>query len=198
MNTPSLKLLTLLACFSIFLSGCTVKTNVESRVSTDLKSHEFNEITSAYMPRPTFVSVETRNKIKYLHIKTNEYGKIGYNPKKEKHIYLHKKDINKSVEFIDKFLEWERIASDRKDQISKEIGRIKAIEEAAGSADTDKVFEFYSGNTSVHYLVISSDLGMNHKIWDMYFPKEDVLRLRELLIDFKNDKFKPVETEVYK
>lgn len=172
---------------ALFLTGCASPT-VETRLSTDLSAYEYNDLSSQYMSRPTFVTVESVDSLKILHLTTNEYGKVGYDPQKVKHIFFTKPNVDGYVKLIDKYLEWETLATTRGDQISKNIGNV--------DGHHNLYFNFFSGNASDHYLVIST-VASGAELWPVYFPKSEVIKLRKLLLDFKEDKFQKTDMSVY-
>lgn len=145
------------------------------------------------MARPTFVTVESYKSQKVLHVTTNEYGKVGYNPHLVKHVFFSQSNVDEYISLIDKYFKWEGLTTERGDQLDKNIGKAKAI--------NDLSFDFYSSNKNQHYLVISTIAPaslIGGTMWEFYFPKDEVKTLRQLLIDFKNGKFKKVDVnEIY-
>lgn len=179
----------------ISLSGCSAfqKPTVDSRVSSSLKTYEFNDVASAYYPRPTFVTVESKEGKQYLHIDTSQYGKMGYDPMKQTHVFFSKEHVSEYVAYIDKYLEWEELASSRKDQIDKEIGRV-------GTLNGVLVFDFYSGNSANHYLVVSTtaeSMTFGTRLWSAYFPVNEAKTLKSLLLKFEAGTFKAVDEDIY-
>ncbi|HHY0532652.1 TPA: hypothetical protein ACVU5M_004522 [Vibrio parahaemolyticus] len=180
--------LTAAALCTLVLSGCTTfqKPNIEARVPSTLSSYEFNDLSSSYAQRPTFVTVESKNDKQFLHVTTNEYGKIGYDPEKVKHVFFAKEKVSEYVSLIDKYLDWEALASSREDLLEKEIGQVDNL-----------IFDFYSGNPSKHYLVISTSVSLDMRLWPMYFPKKEAQTLKELLVKFERAEFKGVNEDLY-
>lgn len=169
----------------LLMAGCASMENA-SRISTTLKVYEYNSVASNYMPRPTFTELGTVDGVKVLHITSDEYGKIGNDPQKTSHIYLKQTYVDDYISLIDKFLEWEKLASERGDTLEKNIGEAK----------DNLVFDFYSGNSKSHYLVISLKAS-GVILWENYFPKTEVSNLRNLLIQFKNNQIKTTDSSVY-
>ena len=71
------------------------------------------------------------------------------------------------------------------------------MEKNIGEAKDNLVFDFFSGNSKSHYLVISFQTG-GVKLWENYFPRTEVNNLRNLLIQFKNNQLKTTDSSVYK
>lgn len=181
------KFLTIL--LSIFiLSGCVSKPVIETRVTTDLKSYEFNDLSSTYMPRPTFVAVEQYRSTRFLHVKVDSYGQSTPSNNTDKHIAFNVVKLDEYISMIDKYLKWESLAVERADKLDKHIGTVDAVSELS--------FDFYSANSTNHYLVITTVTGGYHQ-WDTYFPKEEAEKLKQLLTDFKDGKLQPVDTDIY-
>jgi len=167
------------------LTGCSSMQDV-SRISSTLKVYEYNDIAAKYMPRPTFVELGKIDGVRVLHITSDEYGKIGNDPQKTSHLFLKQTYSDNYIALIDKFLEWEKLASDRKDTLEKNIGEAK----------DNLVFDFFSGNENSHYLVISFKTS-GVVLWESYFPKSEAETLRSLLVKLKNDNLKTTDTSIY-
>lgn len=180
-------LITIITLSALVIAGCASPT-VESRLATDLSAYEFNNLTSQYMARPTFVTLESVDSLKILHLTTNEYGKVGNDPQKVKHIFFTKPQVDGYITLIDKYLEWESLATERGDQVNKNIGNV--------DGHHNLNFSFYSGNTNRHYLVISTVSG-GVELWPTYFPKSEAVKLRELLMNFKENKLQKTDMSVY-
>lgn len=101
--------------------------------------------------------------------------------------------VQQSMAYIDKYLEWEELASSRKDQIDKEIGRV-------GTLNGVLVFDFYSGNSANHYLVVSTtaeSMTFGTRLWSAYFPVNEAKTLKSLLLKFEAGTFKAVDEDIY-
>jgi hypothetical protein len=95
-----------------------------------------------------------------------------------------KQYVDDYVQLIDKYIEWEKIASSKGDLLNKVIG------EADLWIGASLVFRFYSGNERKHYLEITAGESI-------LLDKENVLVLRNLLIKFKNNQIHETDTSVY-
>lgn len=166
------------------VTACTTLSS-ESRVASPLRASEFNDVASQYMERPTFVAVQAFSDGNVaLKVRVDEYG-TGYDPQlgvaTEHATFFDKRYVANYLPFIDKYLEWEAQASQRGDQIEKEIGTAKTW----GSAgDIDLRFKFYSASPERHFLIVErcafgTCLG---KTLDL--SKENATVLRKLLVDF--------------
>lgn len=181
------KFITLWVLSFLFLTGCaTLESKV--RVTSNLRIYEFNDLSSQYMARPTFVSVLNYSNKKLLHVSTNEYGKVGYEPEKVNHIYFSQSNVDKYITLIDKYLNWESIAIERNDLLDKQIG------EAEGHHPL--LFTLYSSNAKNHYLVITTNTGVVN-MWPTYFPRQEALNLRILLLNFKANKFDNIDANEF-
>lgn len=172
---------------STVLYGCASPV-VESRVSSTLKSYEYNDVYATYMPRPTFITIEQFKSTRFLHIKMNEYGNTGTNSLKVKHVAFNITNVDDYITMIDKFLKWESTAQERGDLLEKHIGNVDAVSNLS--------FDFYSANKERHYLIITTVNG-GYRQWDTYYPRNEAETLRQLLVDFKKNKHKEDNSNIY-
>lgn len=173
----------------IYIIGCS--TVEVSRVPIDLQLYKYNEVATDYRPRPTFASIDMSGDNELLHITTKDYGSSSL--ENTMHVYFNKKEVNNYISMIDKFLQWERVATRRGDLLEKEIGKVP-------SYSSDLVFDFFSGNKNEHFLSISTDAGLGDvgRLWSVYLPVNEVVKLKNILLKFKNNGFQPVDKDIYK
>jgi hypothetical protein len=110
----------------------------------------------------------------------NRYGEERYGLDLQTHTFT-KDNCDNYIQLIDKYLEWEKIASESQDIIDKKIGTAKGL--PLSNID----FSFYSANQHSHYLVIGD------KIYGHYYSKAGAEALKELLIKYKNNELSPLD-----
>jgi hypothetical protein len=124
----------------------------------------------------------------------------GYNPtlgiEQPWRVPFEQKFVPDYLPLIDKYFEWEQLASSRGDQIDKEIGRARTSS-GFGSGAAELRFSFHSGNASDHNLVIEQCLATC--LPAVHFDKPNVVELRRLLVEFEADRLKQLDVDsVYK
>ena len=157
----------------------------ETRLSSTLHAREFNSIASEYLERPTFLSLQTYSDGRTaLMIDMDEYGvgPAGFETPGDYALRLDPAQADAYVGFIDKYLEWEALASSRGDMIDREIGRAPA---AGAQAPGEARFAIYSGNAASHYL-FTQFCAAGVCIMDMFFDREDALEFKRILLDVKS------------
>lgn len=139
------------------ISGC-VSVSKEYRLSTNVQSLEFNSLLSEYKVRPTFVSLlEMSDGDEVLNIKMDSYlsSSDGIKPS----ISIARKYVDENIAAIDKYLKWEKIALNRKDQFTKEIAVTKSWDNSGATIENKYIF--HSGNEFNHYLeIVTCSLGI--------------------------------------
>ena len=167
------------------------------RISTTLRTQEFNVIITRYMEQATLVSAEKMPDGKYtlmVRVQTTTAPHARDNPglpvKAEDSVRFtdvrfSKKNAKDYVAAIDKFAKWADLAIQRKDLFEKEIGVVPTWA-ATGSGSLK--FTFHSGNDQAYYLVITSsssvkDLGDQALSFDTANAQE----LKRLLQAFAAD-----------
>lgn len=147
----------------------------EKRLSTKMKVSDFNQVSSEYMERPTFVSLRKLSSNEAIFIDYTPYGV------KATGIFIPKKSVDDALIHIAKYKQWNEQAKTNGDSFEKDIGKIPS------AAGIGALFSFYSGNAKNHYLIISScALGMCTKDTKMFFDEKNVNELELLLTKFKN------------
>lgn len=195
----TLKLVTFGVGVAVLAVACTTVA-AETRISSPLQASEFNDIASQYMQRPTFVSVQKLSDGKVaLKVQMDEYG-TGYDPllgaATEHATFFDSRFVASYLALIDKYLEWEALASGRGDLIEKEIGAAKTW---GNAGDIDLKFSIYSSKTSQHLLVIERCAFGTCIDKALYLTKPNAQALRGLLVDFAAGKVGLSTTEsVYK
>ncbi|EGQ8062058.1 hypothetical protein MWT71_004806 [Vibrio parahaemolyticus] len=139
------------------ISGC-VSVSKEHRLSPSFQSLEFNSLLSEYKARPTFVSLlEMSDGEEVLSIKMDSYlaSSDGIKPS----ISISRKYVDENIEAIEKYLKWNKLALDRKDQFTKEIAITKSWDNAGVTVENR--YTFHSGNEFNHYLeIVTCSLGI--------------------------------------
>ncbi|MBG0760640.1 hypothetical protein BOO22_14595 [Vibrio cidicii] len=175
--------------FLLVVAGC-ASIKSETRIESNLRVKEFNSISSRYMDRPTFITLyELSGDDRFLYVQSDSYR-----PNKSNTISYGLKYVDEYIAFIDKFLEWEKLATERKDTLNKDIG-----ETSSWAGALNLKFSFYSGNSRSHFLEVA---GCGLMCVDtspfQYFDQAAAKELRSLLIKMKENQFKPTDDSVYK
>lgn len=159
----------------------------ETRISSSLQAREFNSVASQYMERPTFLSLQNYSDGRTaLVIDMDEYGvgSAGYEVAGDYSLRLDPAQADAYATLIDKYLEWESLASSRGDMIEKEIGRAPA---AGAQSPGEARFAIYSGAAGAHYLH-TQFCAVGACIMDMFFSRDDALELKRVLMAVKAGK----------
>lgn len=168
------------------LTGCATVQDT-TRISSDLEASEFNSIASQYMYRPTFVSIETLSsgeKILTINMKTYKVSQYGDSLV----LRFSNQLVDSYISFVDKFLSWETLATERKDILEKEIGEEDSLSSGMGGY---LKFTFYSGNESSHYLAVALCSGLICLDNAHYYDRDNAIKLKQILEELKADNFKP-------
>lgn len=175
--------------FLMIIAGC-ASIQSETRINSTLQVREFNSISSKYVARPTFVTFyELNNGDKSLYVESTSYR-----PNHSNSLNFGVKYVDVYIGFIDKYLEWEKIANKRNDSLTKDIGTTKSWADAF-----NLTFSFYSGNSNNHYLVIAGcGLICVENSPYQYYDKNSAIELRSLLIKLKNNQLNIIDDSFYK
>ena len=137
------------------------------------------------MERPTFVSIQSfSDRNTALKVEMDEYG-TGYDPALKivtPHLkYFDKRFVANYLPLIDKYLEWDALATERGDQIERDIGKAQTW---GNGAEVTLDFSIYSGSAGSNYLTIKScavgTCGDKH----LMLTRTNAIVLRKLLADF--------------
>lgn len=163
-----------LGILTLVLVGCTT-VEQSTRLSYGLDAKEYNSVYAKYMDRPTFTSIEKMSDgSTVLAISRDNYGNT-YSP-----LRFSKDHVSKYTALIDKYTEWNKLATSRGDAITKEIGEA----ETWGNSMPGKLkFTFHSGNAQVHYLSVSfCAAGTCLDDQALYFDFKNTQKLKDILI----------------
>ena len=151
----------------------------KKRLSSKLKVSEFNEISSSYNERPTFVELRKLGSKDVIFIDYTPYRKDNLNTA----IFISKPAVDDALAYIAKYKQWNEQAKANSDAFEKDIGKIPT------ASGLGALFAFYSGNAQNHYLVIfDCSLGICSRDDKRFIDEKNVNELELLLTDFKNDK----------
>ena len=175
----------------VFLSACTT-VQQSTRLSSSLSAKEYNSVTSRYMERPTFSSLDQMSDGQsVITVTMDGYGS-------QTNIIRFSKDhVAEYLPLLRKFNEWEQLASSRGDSFTKEVGR---AETWGNALSADLKFTFHSGNARVHYLSVSfCAVGTCLDEEAMYFDKINTLELVSLLENFQLENIRQNDVDnIYK
>ena len=169
-----------------------------TRISSSLAGSDFNSASSQYLARPTFISILPSETSPTLLVEMTPYN--GYNPtlgiEQPWRVPFEQKYVADYLPLIDKYFEWEELASSRGDAIGKEIGRARSSS-GFGSGGAELRFTFFSGNASSHDLVVGQCLATC--LDPIHFSKTNVVELRRLLVEFQQNRLQTLNVDsVYK
>ncbi len=173
---------------AVLIAGCTTVAE-QTRVASALRASEFNGVASQYMERPTFVSVQTfSDKNTAMAVEMDEYG-TGYDPNLNAvtpHItYFDKRYVANYLPLIDKYLEWETLATQRGDLIEREIGNAKTW---GNGMEVSLKYGIYSGAQGNNLLTIERCAVGSCSDKFLVLTRPNAVILRELLVDFEAGK----------
>lgn len=153
------------------LVGCmgAIDRNSERRVSSDLAVLDFNDVYDRYTPQPTSVSLVDRVQSgPMLSIYVDQYGA-------NSHLYIPEESAEALAALIKKYLEWEALASERGDQLDKEIGATK------GWGEFNLTAHFSSVGGASHILTLEQCISSCRSVRAQYFFHFDRRGAEELL-----------------
>jgi len=90
------------------------------RIESSVTALDYNSISSTYEKRPTFAELHNVAGKNVLELKMNSYGT------RDIWVVFHQDHVAEYLSAIDKFEEWRKIATERKEMISKEISKVSA------------------------------------------------------------------------
>lgn len=172
----------------ILSTSCSSVSNTTS-IPTNLNAYQYNDLTSNYMSRPTYITLNTMSDGESsILIKMTPYGN-GYFM-----ISFIKSEILTYLHLLDKYDLWMIQANKRNDTFTKDIGFAKSTPAWGHAGGVDLKFTFHSGNYQNHYLLITTcSLGNYFDNEALAFDSANVAILRSLLKDFQNGILKPVD-----
>ncbi|MEY8215648.1 MAG: hypothetical protein RPR97_14335 [Colwellia sp.] len=168
----------------LFLCGC-VSTDIQKseRISVDIQGAIYNSITNQYVPQMTQVEIHSSKEGELANLITIYVDRYGAG---RNFLYIDSVHINDHILAVDKYLKWEEIAKAQNDKISKEITNVPSKYITHGLD-----YSFFSGNTESHYLVVDNAPSFATKgQYAIYFDKENAIKYKNILISFKNNKFR--------
>ena len=177
---------------TLLVAGCTgaIQPNTETRLDSELAVLDFNDSADAYLERPTFVSlVERYGSGKMLSIKVDLYGT-------DSHLYVPLESSADVTSMIDKYLSWQETATERGDQIEKEISTV----DGWGAFKLKGIF--FSGGVGRHFLVINQCamgcIGASSEDY-FYFDKSNAQHFKKLIHDMQSGRLKMLDVDsIYK
>lgn len=166
------------------LTACATSGNTtRTTIPIDFAAMQYNSIANRYVSQPTVAEYALKNNgASWLSLTMDAYGRDQFGNQKTVLVTFVRENADSYISLIDKYLEWEKTASADKDIFSKQIGKAKG-------QIFDMVFVFHSGSENSHYLTIGL-WGSDHQ----FYNKEAAIQLRELLVKYKNDQLKSLNT----
>jgi hypothetical protein len=169
------------------LAGCVTYPQYP-RLNVDISAVRYNDIASTNFAYPLVVE----HTDKMLILKAQEYTSM------PSQFMIDKKIIPDFLSAIDKYLEWESLATARGEQITKKISAISYH-------GANLVIRFHSANRSTHLFTVgirSKILGddvVAPGVSDLTLDKANTLKLKKLIIDFRDGAIQPLNTDsIYK
>ena len=154
----------------------------ETNIRSDLRVFEFNEFAENYLGKPANVVITGKKKNKktlIIQFEPYNIASLDFAPC----IQFTSKYVDDSIEMIEKFLKWEKMAVENKDTFGKEIGKVKR------QMGVKNKFSFWSGNSESHYLIIDTcSMGNCSVDNSFYFDKKNTIILLNLLRELKDNK----------
>ena len=151
------------------------------RINTGLSAVRFNDISRSNYEYP--VRVEYTEKM--LLVYAEGYGSMPST------YMITKKMIPELLESIDKYFEWEKLAVERNETITK---RIRSIDYHL----TSLVVDFHSANARTHLFTLGFIMKPS-SVYDLCLTKENVVIFRKLISDYMNDAIQTEKTDsIYK
>ena len=180
----------LLLCVAA-LSACASMNVQQTQLSSDIRASEFNSIAAQYVPKPTYMTLYTReNGSEYIGMMMSSYGQNavgGMLLPPEKHVVFYKENVPEYFAIFDKYEQWRQTALSRGDALTKDIGRVD------GEGLSYK-YSFHSGNADQHYLAIAfcSAFCLTPEV---VLDAQNVERLRDLLRRWQEGDVRPLDAD---
>ena len=155
-----------------------------TQIRSDLRVVDYNGFAEDYLSSRTNVTINGKSGKQLLIIEAPSPEKdfVGYPLEDNIRFYQHK-EIEKHIAHIEKYLKWEKLASENGDAFTKEIGFAKG--------DGKLKYSFFSANEDYHLLEVSSCSFGSCGVSELFFDKENVLILLDLLKQLKAGELPP-------
>lgn len=174
---------------SLALASTFESASAESqKVAAQFNVLDYNQISSEYLPVPTFVTLSTMKKgDAQMTVEFDPYGIDEYGMDTD-FLNLRRSAIPEYRAFLAKYLEWEELARADGDQIRKVIGKAEGVR---GKLQ----FQFESVSATKHLLVVTF-CTFGACLGDpAIFDREGVIGLDAMLSDFEENGVQPVDVD---
>ncbi len=172
-----------LLVLTFVISGCSSVPSVTQRMEIDFQGAVYNDITNQYMPQMTWAKISSHDeggRIELVEVRVDRYGS-GSN-----FLYIDLDNIDSHIVAVDKYLKWEKLASERRELVDKEIDKIPSK-----YLSYNIEYSFFSGNTDNHYLSVDNGTSfVTRGAYAIYFDRENAIKYKAMLINFKNGTYK--------
>lgn len=167
---------------------CGAATAESQKVPAQFNVLDYNQISSEYLPVPTFVTLSTMKKgDAQMTVEFDPYGIDEYGMDTD-FLTFRMSAIPEYRAFIEKYLQWEELARTDGDQIRKVIGKAEGVR---GKLQ----FQFESVSASKHLLVITF-CAFGTCLGDpAIFDREGAIGLDGMLADFAENGVQPVDVD---
>jgi len=165
---------------SLFFVGVTIANAGEKiKLDSPFKVLEYNTVSNSYGERATFILMNVRKKGDMGWIQADLIHKtdLAQYMNGLDSIRIKEKHVDGYITAIEKFLKWEAIASKDKDNFDKDIAQVNKVK-----------FQFHSGSSNSHYLVMTYCAVGTCVEPQFVFDKENAILLKEFFEDWKNDR----------
>lgn len=179
----------IMSALSTVLIGCTTIESTSNVYST-ISALQFNRVASAYLERETSVDLlKTSDGVAVLNISYAMYGQGRGG------VFFVKGNAQQYSAYIDKFLEWAKIAEGRNEELTKEIGRAPTW--LPGGSGTLR-FTFHSASTQNHVLQISTCTIICIDETVLTLNAINARKLQQLINDFDQGRLRSTDASTYR
>lgn len=187
---PKMKKLLFVAMTTAIISSCASNDFVQ--IPTEVKGMVFNDIGSTYLERPTRAYlIDYPDGSKSLEYVVESYRMQAGSPVGIA-LKIQEKNVSEHLAAFNKFLDWDKLAKQRKDNFSKEIAIVP-------TTNGYNVYAFHSGNKNTNVLVscfsMTNSSGCGYDA--ITFTPQNVHRIIKEAEMLKNKTLKPVDTSIY-
>ena len=173
-----------------FLSTACTTVETSSRISTKLTAVQFNHVASAYLERETSAELwKASNGATMLHITFAKYGQGRGGA-----IFVKGNSAQYSGQ-LEKFFEWVRLADERNEMLTKEIGRSPTWV-PGGSGNLR--FTFHSASVGNHVLQMTTCTVICIEETAVTVNTIGARELQRLLLDLDAGKLQGVDATIYR